>query len=482
MKICIIGAGWYGCHVARRLALDGHSVTLVDKNDDIFMGISGSFGIRLHRGPHYPRSPATRESCHRGYQKFFNNYPDLILRQSHSVYALGTTDADDKPPKVTKEEFEAVCRETRDCKEVKNFEDLNYNNLITAMDINEPSILLGQRLRKMFKILLGYAGVKIKCNFEVKDLQTYNNKVFVSNDRESYDFFDYVINATSYHSFSPKDELPFELDVVYQPCLALIYEDQKSAPLPFSFIVLDGWFPCMMPFVQNDPLDENGVVGNRKYILTHGKWTIMGSYKSIEEAYAVLGKIDDNFIEKKVKPKCEHEINRFFPVFKERFKYCGWQGAILPKIKSNREFRSAVTFERDRIIYIIPGKVSNIFDVSKEIKKLIKGDDIIEKGKYRYIQDGILDKGIKNELTEPISTAERNTCMLQTYDELSGNSYPKIEEQNNQPVRRTLLYSCEPGEKNMSCFWEKIQESHNKIPAPSEMPTSQEIIFRTTQL
>jgi hypothetical protein len=432
LKICIIGAGWYGCHVAHVLASAGHSVTLVDKNDDIFQGISGSFGVRLHRGPHYPRSLATRESCHRGYDKFLNHYPDLILRQKPSIYALGTIDSDNKPPKVTKEEFEAVCQETKSAKKIRDFKEWGFNNLITAMDIKENSILLGGRLRDTFRILLEDAKVEIKCRFEVKNLEAYENKIIVSNGEEYQETFDYVINATSYHALLPKENFPFKLDIVYQPCLALIYEDEKSTPLPFSFIVLDGLFPCIMPFVQDDPIKDNKA-GHRKYILTHGKWTIMGSYQSVERAQVVLAKIDNNFIESQIKPRCEQEINRFFPEFDKRFKYCGWQGSVLAKIKTNTEFRSAVTFERDRVIYIIPGKVSNIFDVAKEVKKLIEGKDIIKKGSYQYIRDGILDKGITGscELTETINSAERNTCMLQTFDELFEKSNQKIEESHN---------------------------------------------------
>ena len=41
MKIAIIGAGWYGCHLALVLKEEGHDVTVFEKNSEIFRGASG---------------------------------------------------------------------------------------------------------------------------------------------------------------------------------------------------------------------------------------------------------------------------------------------------------------------------------------------------------------------------------------------------------------------------------------------------------
>lgn len=62
--IAVVGAGWYGLHIALTLKEAGYQVIILDQGDDILSGTSGSFGIRLHRGPHYPRCSKTRERCH----------------------------------------------------------------------------------------------------------------------------------------------------------------------------------------------------------------------------------------------------------------------------------------------------------------------------------------------------------------------------------------------------------------------------------
>ena len=62
-KVIIVGGGWYGAHLALALKKAEYDVEIFEKNDDIFKAVSGNFGIRLHKGPHYPRSPETRKTC-----------------------------------------------------------------------------------------------------------------------------------------------------------------------------------------------------------------------------------------------------------------------------------------------------------------------------------------------------------------------------------------------------------------------------------
>ena len=146
-NIAIIGAGWYGCHLALALKKNGHDVTLYEKNNTIFSEISGNFGIRLHAGPHYPRSLKTRESCRRGAQRFIEEYPDLVIKHEHAIYALGTTDAEGKASKTDKDMFHDVCAESS-AKQIQP-KEYGYENLISAYNIDEPSIALGERVRTL---------------------------------------------------------------------------------------------------------------------------------------------------------------------------------------------------------------------------------------------------------------------------------------------------------------------------------------------
>lgn len=423
VKVGIIGVGYYGAHIGITLSKEGYAVTLFEKNPDIFSEISGKFGVRLHVGPHYPRSPATRKSCQQSFQEFYKTYPQLVNPHEYSIYALGERDANNEPSKVTPEQFKTVCQELSSCREIK-LDKSGYKNLLMVMDIEEPSVVVGERLRETFKSLLKEAKVNIVCNFTVVQTKKIGDQIILSNNKQNYSF-NYVINTTSYQSLLPIDRLPFNMEIVYQPCLALVYIDTLDPPTekPFSFIIMDGWYPCIMPY---DDAPDNSITSQRKYILTHGKWTILGSYSTQDQAQTHLSSVDEKFIQKRVRPFCEAHIIDFWPEFAKRFRYTTWVGAVLAKIKTEKEFRSAVTLHHkpSGITYVVPGKISNIFDAGREVLALIKEEKILQMGNYSYTEGGTLHSA-SAEIKEKPKPGSRSTCELQPYkDCLSSVSKP----------------------------------------------------------
>ncbi len=415
MKIAVIGGGWYGSHIALQLAQKGYSVTLYEKNSHLFSEISGLFGIRLHIGPHYPRSATTRRSCLYGFHEFTSKYPELIVAHDYSVYAVGKEDTSGNPSKVTVEEFIKVCQEHSKCKVSYNIEEKGYDNLQVVVELAEPSVYVGRGLHDFFQERLFKSNVTIHCNYDIKSVRKIKDgEIEVVSDEKKTERFDHVVNATSFQALLPRNRLSLPFEIFYQPCLALVYEDtQPTSEKPFSFIVMDGWYPCMMPAVEYGSEQSRGP---RRYILTHGIWTIMASYTEVSNAKKHLTSIDDKFIDEQVRPSCEREINRFFPSFENRFKYIKWIGAVLAKIKNNQEFRSSITLQdaESRMIYVLPGKVSNIFDAETEVEALIRGENVIhnEDVGYSYVKDGTLNAAFP-EFKEEIM--ERNTCDLQTF-------------------------------------------------------------------
>jgi hypothetical protein len=416
LNIYIIGSGWNGCHTALYLTKKGHSVTILEKNTDIFQGTSGQFGIRLHSGPHYPRSEATRESCRRGGLEFKRRYPELVIPHQYSIYGLGSLDSDNHPPKVSQEVFEAVCHESPEC-EFINTSSWGYQGLICAANLDEPSIVLGRCLRERFRTLLIQSGVNILFNVTVTSvINTEENQVIINLNNNESIICDCVINATGYQAALPQNvEFPLNIQVAYQPCLALKYRDKKPEERPFSFIIMDGWFPCLMPYVTG----EEGQ--NDQYILTHGKWTILGSFNTPEKANKILNTLSNEYIETEIKTRCEEQMSRFWPEFSSRFEFLGWEGSVLAKINTKSEFRSAVTYSEKNIIHIIPGKVTNIFDVENEIQCLLDNKNIISQGAYSYVLNGVLDKSMQ-EVLEKSTESDRSTYSLKTFKELNQSS------------------------------------------------------------
>jgi glycine/D-amino acid oxidase-like deaminating enzyme len=366
MRVGIIGGGWNGCHLALELKKQGHRVSLFEEKPDIFQGVSGNFGIRLHKGPHYPRSKATRDSCRDALTKFCDTYPELVVKHESAIYAHGETDALGNRSKVSEEVFRDVCNESSECTSVDPTAG-GYRNLISAYNLDEPSVAIGERLRNFFKAKLGRAGVYVHLNTPVdRVLHAGNDNQIQTGDGEYK--FDVVINATGYTSLLPQniaDSLPVDIGITYQTCIALVYEDQQPQEKPLSFIVMDGWFPCVMPVIDSHETRQ------KKYILTHGSYTILGSFDRYQEGQELLDNLDDESIASRIKPHCEREITRFWPGFLDRFHYRGWKGNVLAKLKTTSEFRSSLTFEKDGVIHIFPGKVSNVVTAADEVTALI---------------------------------------------------------------------------------------------------------------
>lgn len=172
-SICIIGGGWYGCHLALTLRKKGYDVTLKEKNSDIFSTLSGQYGIRLHTGLHYPRSEKTRENCRKGFTQFKERYPELVVEHEHAYYGVGIEDADGNPSKVTPEEFLKVCHELDGIIHWKEVDpkEAGFEGLHTLVDVEEPSIVLGDPLRETFRNYLKEAGVKVECDCEVTGIE-----------------------------------------------------------------------------------------------------------------------------------------------------------------------------------------------------------------------------------------------------------------------------------------------------------------------
>lgn len=88
MKYRVLGAGWYGCHIATELIARGHEVVVWDTADKLFAGASGNIPARLHLGFHYPRSRMTRAACQEHVAEFMASYGELTRGVPVNIYAV----------------------------------------------------------------------------------------------------------------------------------------------------------------------------------------------------------------------------------------------------------------------------------------------------------------------------------------------------------------------------------------------------------
>lgn len=426
-NIAVIGAGWYGCEVAKALAKQKNAqITLLEKNPDIFSGTSGKLGVRDHLGPHYPRSKETRKSCLRGHDKFFSTYEKLLSRHGHSLYGIGDKDLDSKPSKVSAKNFEALEDEHSSFKVRHPSHYKEYQHLETILETDEMNILVGDELRQFMNDQLRKENIEIKLHTEVEKIVTdERSKIFITTkntktkETETKEF-DAVVNATSYQEFLPDKPLLFDMKVVYQSCLGLLYEDTKEAELgPANpIIIMDGWFPCLVYY------DNKGKEGRSRYLMTHAKYTNLNSCATPEEARTLLSQelANQEFLPNVEKSAREHMTN-FYPGFRERFTYQGYVETVHAKIASDTDFREAVVFqhEQSKMIYIIPGKIANIFDAAEDVLNLLypqlNQSKIISKKGYLYVEGGTLCRG-EEEISKKPTDPSRSTYELQTGEKI----------------------------------------------------------------
>jgi hypothetical protein len=484
-RIAVVGGGWYGVHIACELQRKhpAWDITLFEKNTKIFSGVSGMFGIRLHAGPHYPRSKKTRDDCHKSFSEFYTRYPKIITQNGYSIYGLaGINDADGNPSKVTKEEFAAVCAEFGNAKPIQA-EQWGFRGLASAYNLEEPSVQVGRPLRRFFKEELKRSGVKLKCNAMVSRIKKMDKGIAISYSRgfkRAQAIFDHIINATNYQSLSSVSSTD-KIEVVHQVCIALAYK-HKVKPLPadpFSFIVMDGWYPCIMPY--DDRMDKSKPVS--KYILTHGKWTIMATFKTSEEAQQYLAKLNDEFIAQEVKPKCEAEVQRFYPAFCEEFKYIGWKGTVLAKSKTSSEFRSAVTLlhEANQEIKILPGKISNVFAAEQDVSNLLEGAAIITQDNVSYPKDSVFACA-QTELAEKPKLPLQSTTGLQSFPDIPTIKKPAFfcclgaEEQDVGYIEKPLIDKSNNNQVKNSVLTPVQAELAETVKASSHATTARQSV------
>lgn len=388
-KVAIIGGGWYGCHISLYLKKHNLDVTIYEKESKLFKGVSNYYGIRIHAGPHYPISNLTRKNCIDGLSKFLIEYPELIVYHENSFYGLGKEDVDGLLPRIKLEEFKKVCQENPFFnQEIYNTE---FTNLQILYNVFEPSLKI-EIIGEYFENKLKENNINIFFNHEIKSIK--NNKI---NNNE----YNWIINCTYFKDLIPK-VIPLDIEIFYQSCLTLYYKDKEINNKPFSFTVMDGWFPCIMPYENSWKNPEN-----RIYVLYHAKYTILGSFKTIDESKEIINKLSDNYIINNIVPLFEKDILRYYPNFKKRFEYFGYNTAISTKIKSQSEFRSSIVFSENNIIHVFSGKVNNIFNAADKVL------DIIKNNKNDNFND------LKKELMNSVNNNIITTCDLQTFKDLN---------------------------------------------------------------
>lgn len=321
MKIAIIGGGWVGCHLANKLR-DVHKVTIFEKNDKLFQETSYSNQNRLHRGYHYARNSKTRELCEKTFTRFTNDYSFMVNAVHNNAYAI---------PKESVLDYGTY---------KKIFYDYHFSEVDLGIDNLQDVILVDERFIN-FKTASEYFNIKLH------DLVV---KTEVTDAAALKEDFDLVINCTNNSIPDPDCK-----DAFYELTVTLLYD--KVGYTPFGALTLvDGEFFSIYPYQDNT------------YTLSDVKWTPVEQFDTLAELKAYpYNSIDVAFY----KDIFEARVIKYYPEFKDKFKYKDYFLATKAKYKNSSADRYPVINQQGNVINCFTGKIQGIYVIEDYVKNEI---------------------------------------------------------------------------------------------------------------
>ncbi len=190
--ICIIGGGFYGCYIAKKINENFKSirVEIYEKNTDLLTEAGKNNQYRLHLGFHYPRSFPTIKQTQEGSKIFVKEFKNFISKPKKNIYLIHKNSIVKfstyiKIFKKLKIKFREV-----DLKEIKSLK--NSKLYQGAINTNEQVILLD----KLIPYLKKFVKKKCKINFknEIKKINSNSGEILDINNNTKK--FDYIINTT----------------------------------------------------------------------------------------------------------------------------------------------------------------------------------------------------------------------------------------------------------------------------------------------
>lgn len=339
-KIGIIGAGWYGCHLASSLASLGFDVRVYDRHEELMQEASGNNQFRLHLGFHYARHHGTRLQSRDGFQRFIERYPTLSDEIEQNVYAVPNTTS-----LVDYSTYKLVMAASG----IDYIEMPEPPAILTDVEgclLTRERVIMLDRARRMFRSRL--AG-SLELGTEARVTAQGDRYAEINGER-----FDYVIDAT----WGQLKSLPIE--VYYEPTLLLYYEASERLP---AITLVDG------PLASIYPTEDRSI-----YTLSSVPHTPLGRYGTAGEAHAARAAVDSALVGRK-RALMEEQISQNVPAFRDLYRFAGVQLAIKTKPVGYFDDRSCTVYQDGRVFSVMSGKIDTIFFAVERVLSLIEADN-----------------------------------------------------------------------------------------------------------
>jgi glycine/D-amino acid oxidase-like deaminating enzyme len=342
LRLAVVGAGWYGCHIAAELIRDGHDVQVFEAEPEIFGGASGRTQNRLHQGFHYARSSETRRQSLAGFRRFKGAYPLLSRPIADNIYAVAAVES---------------LLDAGTYLQIAAASDLDFEpvdpaafrlrNVDAALRVGEE-LLLTDAAKAYFTGLLA---PHLRLGEAVVHVKDSGCEVLVNGEP-----FAAVIDCTWGASSAIVDS-PWT-DLYFEPCVTLLY-DSRVPGGDLALTVVDG------PFFSVFPYDE------RRSTLTSVTHTPLGRSGSYEQAAATIARQDTATVAA-VRAAMERQAAAYWPDFHDRHSYCEAFYSVKTKMRSGSDARVPAIRRSGRQIAVFAGKVNTIFMVAGEVRQQLR--------------------------------------------------------------------------------------------------------------
>ncbi|WP_295900296.1 FAD-dependent oxidoreductase [uncultured Vibrio sp.] len=338
MKVAIVGAGWYGCHLALSLLQKNFDVKVFERSDRSISGASRYNQNRLHQGFHYPRDFETRKQSLEGFSWFTQHYGNLIKKVTNNIYGVANTKSN-----IDFETFKQIMTASN-----LKYTELGVNSILPNLENVQGMVSTDEMLIENFKASQYFDDILHKHI-------TYNTYVDLSDEsvlNEYKDAYDLVIDCT----WGTTRLIP-EIDYYYEPCIYFYY--RKKTKLDFAFTLMDGGFFSVYPY-------ENDI-----FTVTSVKNTPINQVNSREDVGKCFKKAkEEEFVSNK-REAFEKEILFYYPGFLDDFEYVEPVYSLKTKLVSASDFRGCLVKREDNLISVFSGKIDTLHVAELEVNRII---------------------------------------------------------------------------------------------------------------
>ena len=339
--VIIIGAGWYGCHIAMILK-NKYNIILIEKESDIFNNSSFFNQNRLHSGFHYCRDYNTRQLCKNNYIRFTEQYGNMIDNINKNYYLISNNSIIDYNTYIHIYKYENFKFNTIPNKLFKNI----YMNIIVV----DEQVINSDNVYSYFKENL--ADIKIILNTKfINYIKKNNITVICEHDNTIINYECDILLDCTYNQAELSKK-----NYIYELTLSLLFK--KIHNINFDAVtIMDGDFMSLYP---RD-------IKNNLFTLTDVKLTpIVKSHKYSDIENANISKEEIN----NIKDKMIERFSYYYPDFIENFSYDGYFISKKTKYISSTDSRDIIIDEiEDNVISVNCGKIYGIFYFEDYIKK-----------------------------------------------------------------------------------------------------------------